>query len=220
MPLEYNNKKIDIYMKPSKTISLILSLVILVLIGVVVMQTQKNSTDSAKAVVENIHERKSVRKYTSQKVEEEKIQTLLRAAMAAPTGKDIRPWEFVVVDDKDILNQLGNKLPFAKMLKEAQLAIVVCGDSSKSFYWYLDCATAAQNILLTAQALHLGAVWTAAYPYNDRMEVVTEALQLPTNILPLCVIPIGYPLGKTMAKDKFDSQRIHKNTWESSELRN
>ena len=92
-------------------------------------------------------------------------------------------------------------------------AIIVCGDSARSFYWYLDCSAAAQNILLAAESMGLGAVWTAAYPYEDRMEVVRKYTHLPENILPLCVIPFGYPATKEQPKQKYDEKKIHYNQY-------
>lgn len=163
--------------------------------------------------IENIMSRKSVRKYLPKPVEEEKVQILLKAGMAAPSGKDVRPWEFVVVTERSLLDTLAEALPYAKMLRQAPLAIVVCGDTAKSFYWYLDCSAAAENILLAAEALKLGAVWTAAYPYDDRMAVVKKETGLPENILPLCVIPVGYPAIPHSPKDKYDETKIHKNKW-------
>ena len=164
-------------------------------------------------VLENIFQRKSVRDYTSQPVEEEKINTLLKAAMAAPSGKDRRPWEFVVITERAILDSMAAELDNARMLAKAPLVIVVCGDSTVSSYWYLDCTAAGQNILLAAEALGLGAVWTASYPYADRMEVARRYARLPENVLPLCVIPIGYPSGDIQPKDKFNEAKIHRNTF-------
>ncbi|MCL1822299.1 MAG: nitroreductase family protein [Prolixibacteraceae bacterium] len=159
--------------------------------------------------------RKSVRKYVEGKpISEEDLQTLLKAGMSAPSGKDTRPWEFVVVDDHSILEAMAAELPYAKMLPKASLSIVVCGDSAKSSYWYLDCSAAAQNILLAAEALGLGAVWTAAYPYEERMNVVAKNTGLPANICPLAVIPVGYPDGDFKPKDKYDAAKIHRNKWE------
>ncbi|NDV45748.1 nitroreductase family protein [Paludibacter sp. 221] len=166
------------------------------------------------AVLSNIQSRKSVRNYIADKtISKEDITTLIKAGMAAPSGKDVRPWEIIVVDNKEILATLAEKLPYAKMLKHAPLAIVVCGNKEKSSYWYLDCSAVTQNILLAAEALGLGAVWTAAYPYDDRMNAVTESIGLPENVLPLNVIPIGYPEGETKPKDKYDESKIHYNAW-------
>ena len=164
-----------------------------------------------KAVLENIAARKSVRKYLKKEVEEEKITAMLKAGMAAPSGMDRRPWEFVVVTDRAALDSMAASLPYAKMLAQAPMAIVVCGDSTRSSYWYVDCSAVTQNILLAAEALGLGAVWTAAYPYEDRIGIVRKYTNMPEQIVPLCIIPVGYPDGPQKAKDKYDESKIHRN---------
>lgn len=195
-------------------------LLLVVVLAIVILKTscmgdqkQDETTLKSKAVLENIAERKSVRKYLNKSVEEDKIDAIVKAGMAAPSGMDRRPWEFVVVTDREALDSMAAKLPYAKMLTNAPLAIVVCGDTTRSSYWYLDCSAATQNVLLAAEALGLGAVWTAAYPYEDRIDVVRQNTGLPENIVPLCVIPIGYPDGPQKAKDKFDLQRVHRNKY-------
>ena len=195
-------------------------LLLVVVLAIVILKTscmgdqkQDETTLKSKAVLENIAERKSVRKYLNKSVEEDKIDAMVKAGMAAPSGMDRRPWEFVVVTDREALDSMAAKLPYAKMLTNAPLAIVVCGDTTRSSYWYLDCSAATQNVLLAAEALGLGAVWTAAYPYEDRIDVVRQNTGLPENIVPLCVIPIGYPDGPQKAKDKFDPQRVHRNKY-------
>ena len=195
-------------------------LLLVVVLAIVILKTscmgdqkQDETTLKSKAVLENIAERKSVRKYLNKSVEEDKIDAMVKAGMAAPSGMDRRPWEFVVVTDREALDSMAAKLPYAKMLTNAPLAIVVCGDTTRSSYWYLDCSAATQNVLLAAEALGLGAVWTAAFPYEDRIDVVRQNTGLPENIVPLCVIPIGYPDGPQKAKDKFDLQRVHRNKY-------
>ena len=173
--------------------------------------SQKEGDMKANPVVENIFSRKSVRNYLDKDVEKEKIDLLLRAAMAAPSGRDLRPWEFIFLDDHAMLDSLAAKLPNAKMLSRAHCAIVVCGDSIRSSYWYLDCSLAAGNILLTAESLGLGAVWTAAYPYRDRIQAIRTYVSMPGRVLPLCIIPIGYPAAKEEPKQKFDEKKIHYN---------
>lgn len=167
----------------------------------------------ARDALETIFSRKSVRKYSSAPVEKEKLDILLKAGMAAPSGKDMRPWEFLVIDDRAVLDSMAAELPYAKMLKYAPVAIVVCGDKSRSSYWYLDCSAATQNILLAAEALGLGAVWTATYPYPERMEVVRKYVELPDRICSLCVIPVGYPAMPHQPKDKWDETKVHYNKW-------
>ena len=173
-----------------------------------------NEKSAEETVLENIHARKSVRSYTAQAVEEGKIDKLVRAGMAAPSGKDVRPWEVVVVTDRAVLDRMADGLPYAKMLRQAPLAIVVCANVDKQpDYWFVDCSAMTQNILLAAEAMGLGAVWTAAFPYADREKAVTDALGLPENVRALNVIPIGYPAGDEKPKDKYDPAKIHYNGW-------
>lgn len=164
--------------------------------------------------LEVIHNRKSVRHFTDQAVTKEQIETLLRAGMAAPTAVNRQPWTFYVVTKRETLDTLAEQLPYAKMLTQAQAAIVVCGDMKTAGnlidkgYWVQDCAAATQNILLAAESIGLGAVWTASYPYDDRTKVVIKALNLPENHIPLNVIPIGYPTGEDVPKDKWKPENI------------
>ena len=176
--------------------------------------TETKESDGSNQTLETIFNRKSVRKYTERPVEKEKLETLVRAGMAAPSSRDRRPWEFVIVTDRDLLDKMGDGLPLARMLKETKQAIIVCGDTVKSENaWPLDCSAAAQNILLAAESMGLGAVWTAAYPYPERMKIIQDALQLPEHILPLTVIPLGYPTGIEKPKDKYNKKQIHYNGW-------
>lgn len=194
--------------------SLIFLFVIIIVSLTSCSETDKSQITKKDAVLSVIHERKSVRNFIKDRpITKEDMETLIKAGMAAPSGKDTRPWEFIVIDDRAILDEMEQKLPTAKMLSSAPMAIVVCGDSTRSFYWYLDCSAATQNILLAAEAMGLGAVWTAAYPYQDRMDIVIKHTNLPSNILPLVVIPVGYPMGPHSPKNKFDETRIHMNKW-------
>ncbi len=166
-----------------------------------------------------IFNRKSVRKFTDKVVERKDLELILKAGMAAPTAVDRRPWAFVAVTDRAVLNALADKLPYAKMLYQATAAIVVLGDLDKTLpgegqaYWIQDCSAVTQNILLAVEALGLGAVWTATYPGKDREAAVREVLGLPLNVIPLNVIPIGYPDGDPKPKDKWDPTIIHWEKW-------
>jgi flavin reductase (DIM6/NTAB) family NADH-FMN oxidoreductase RutF/nitroreductase len=161
-----------------------------------------------------IHNRKSVRHFTNQSVSKQQIEVLLRAGMAAPTAVNRQPWAFYVVTEREKLDAMGEQLPYAKMLFQAQAAIVVCGDMEKAGnlvekgYWVQDCSAATENILLAAESIGLGAVWTAAYPYDERTEVVIKELNLPEKHIPLNVIPIGYPTGEDIPKDKWKPENI------------
>jgi nitroreductase len=146
------------------------------------------------------------------------LDILLKAAMAAPSAVNCQPWEFIVVTDRKTLDMLGNALPYAKMIYKAGAAIIVCGVPAKAHkqlteYAVIDSTLASQNILLAAETIALGAIWTAAYPYPDRMESVRSILQIPLDIIPLNVIPIGHPTGEDRPKEKFDPEKIHCERW-------
>lgn len=204
-----------------KIVSAVLAVALLAsLARLTVRMNEVPEVDKKAVVLENIFARKSVRSYTDQPVSREQLDTLVRAAMAAPSGRDMRPWKFVVVDDAAVMDSLSRQLPYAKMLQEAAAAIVVCGDMSivdksgnPSVNWQFDCSAATQNLLLAAEAMGLGAVWTGVHPYEDRLAAVKRALLLPEHIIPLNVIPIGYPKGEALPKDKYAAENIHYNGW-------
>ena len=165
-----------------------------------------------------IFSRKSVRSYTDANVSEALVETFLKAAMAAPSGMNLQPWRFVVVRDQAIKDSLaGNN----KMISQAPVAIVVCGESMMkrgdnlvpNGNWTADCAAATENLLLAVEASGLGAVWTACYPYEQRMNPAIRVLGLPENVIPYCVVPIGYPAGEDKPKDKWKTENIHYEKW-------
>ena len=207
-------------MNKYKIVSIVLSVALLVhivrLAWVFVAPSSGDGVSSAsQTVLHNILQRKSVRAYTDRAVSHEQLDTLIRAAMAAPTGRDMRPWHFIVLEGRHQLSPLVEQLPYAKMLAEAQAAVVVCGDMSvtdkegnPSRNWTFDCSAATENLLLQAEAMGLGAVWTGVYPYDERLEAVKQALHLPDHLIPLNVIPIGYPKGDPQPKDKYDPAQV------------
>lgn len=163
-----------------------------------------------------IFKRRSIRKYTEIKVSEELIEQILRAGMAAPSAGNERPWHFVVIDDKDVLNQIPKFHPYSNMLKEASCAIVVCGDTAlQRFdgYWVQDCSAATQNMLIMATELGLGSVWLGVYPNKERVKPLKQLLNLPESVIPLSIISIGYPAEEKKPNDSFDKTRVHKNRW-------
>ena len=177
-----------------------------------------NSGCNADAVLENIHSRKSVRQYTSEPVSESDIQTILKAAMAAPSAVNFQPWRFVVVTEREQLDAMAEILPYAKMLRQAPAAIVVCGETlwmggNENPYWQQDCAAATQNLLLAVEALGLGAVWTGVYPNQDLYPKLHNYLNLPSTVQPFCCIPVGHPAGNEQPKDKWKPENIHYGKW-------
>lgn len=173
----------------------------------------------AHAVVHNIMTRASVRAFKPTPVSSSQIDTLLRAAMAAPSAMDKRPWRFVVVTDKAQLAALAKTNPYAGFVAQAPLAIVVCGDMTLAMdgggrdNWLLDTSAATQNLLLAAHAMGLGAVWTGVWPSPDRSKALADVLHLPDHILPLCNVIIGYPIQPATPKDKWDASRVSYDTY-------
>lgn len=172
------------------------------------------------AVLQCIETRTSVRQYQSDRtISRDTVELLLRAAMSAPTAMNKQPWAFVVLDDRATLDSLVSALPYARMLSHAPLAIVTCGDMSKAIegdgcdFWIQDVSAATENLLIAAHALGLGAVWTGVYPIQERVEGIQKALGLPKTIIPLSVVPVGYPAGAQQPKDKWLPENIHYNKW-------
>lgn len=178
------------------------------------------NNENSEKVMENILNRKSVRKYTKEEVKKEKLEMLVRAGMAAPSARNSQPWLFFVIDDRTILDNLAKQLPNAKMLLSAKAAIVVCGNLQKALegegreFWVQDCSAATQNILLAAESMGLGAVWTGAYPRKETVNIIKVELGLPEHIVPLNVIPIGWQTGEEKPKQKYTEENIRWNKWE------
>ena len=195
-----------------------LLMVALAALTLTVMNSCNSNTNTADAVFENIFNRKSVRSFTSEPVSEGHIEAMLKAAMAAPTAVNYQPWRFVVITDRAQLDAMAEVLPYAKMLRQAPLAIVVCGETTwfegrENPYWQQDCSAATENLLLAAEALGLGAVWTGVYPNMDLAKPLGEFLGLPETVQPLCAIPIGHHDGTTQPRDKWKPENIHYGKW-------
>lgn len=204
-------------------------LIILLALGLVIISYKWIDSSSAtsadpsvqKSTIDDIMTRTSVRSYSGRQVEPEKIDTLLRAAMAAPTAGNKQPWRFVVINDKAILQSISDNFNTMTMARDASVAIVMCGDTSATFggdardYWIEDVSAASENLLLAAHATGLGAVWCGIYPQQTRVEQFSKMLNLPQNIVPMACICIGYPAAETTPKDKWHPEYIHYNTWDA-----
>ena len=163
--------------------------------------------------------RKSVRNFTGEPVTKACLLALLKAGMAAPSARNRQPLAFVAVTERTILDAMGEGLPYTKMLFKAGSAIVVCGDTTTGLQegaidlWRQDAAAATENILLAAEALRLGAVWSALCPYPDRENHVAKILNLPSTVNPFSIIPVGHPTGQDQPMDKFKAEKIHWEGW-------
>lgn len=178
-----------------------------------------SSSNAGQAVLDAISTRTSIRAYQDRPVGADTVELLLRAAMSAPTARNRQPWAFIVVDDKDLLRQLADSLPYAQSAAAAPMAVVVCGvltesqGATNAGWWVQDAAAASENLLLAAHAVGLGAVWTGVYSYEDRVRAVRNVLGLPRHVVPLNVIPIGYPAENPAPKQKWDPAKVRRNGW-------
>ena len=180
----------------------------------------KQETKMENQAIQNIMTRVSVREFTGEKISEAQLDTLLRAAMAAPSAINKQPWAFIVVTDEAKIAQLGEALPYSRCSNHPAVAIIPCGDLSKAIegemanFWINDVSAATENLLLAAHAMGLGAVWTGLHPDMNRAKMVQEMLGLPEHIIPLCVVPVGVPAEQPAVKDKYKTENIHYNGWE------
>lgn len=167
-------------------------------------------------VIEAILTRRSIRKYSREKVTDNQIEIILKAAMYAPSAMNQQPWHFIVIDDREKLNLIMEVHPYSKMLKEAGLAILVCGDERLQLskgYWVVDCGAATQNLLLAAHGIGLGAVWLGVHPREERKSGIRKIFHLPDHVQPFSLISIGYPAEEKLFPQRFKPERIHKNSW-------
>jgi len=166
--------------------------------------------------IEAIMTRRSIRKYTGDRVPAEVVEQLLRAGMAAPSAANEQPWHFVVITERKTLVQVPTFHPHAHMVKEAALAILVCNDSDLELTkgrGVLDCSAATQNILLAAHDLGLGAVWVGIFPVEERMNGMRKLLNMPTRIVPISLVSIGYTDERPRMEDRFKPERVHYEHW-------
>ena len=169
--------------------------------------------------LEAIKTRRSIRRYKDKAVPEDVMRELLEAGMSGPTGGNGKPWQFIIINDPEILREIPNAPSGAPFAPDAPLAILVCGDLKEypgldeKFLdvWVIDSSIAAQNILLAAHGKGLGAVWTGVHPMDERVNGLKTLLELPENIKPLVLIVIGYPAEQLPALDRYDATRVHYN---------
>lgn len=165
--------------------------------------------------IETILTRKSVRDFKDTPIEEEKIQLLMKAAMAAPSAMNRQPWEFIIVESEEKKEAVRKAMPFGKY-KSAIIVIPCVKESAAVPFMHdlvsCDLAAASENILLAAHDLGLGAVWCAIYPGKPLMNSIKKAIDIPNGLTPYSAIYIGYPsdTDKSKVKDKFDSKRIRR----------
>ena len=171
--------------------------------------------------LQNLFNRRSVRDFTVQPIEEEKLHRILEAGMSGPCCVNARDWSFIVVTDREKLLEMAeaNGRP-AQPLKKAAAAILICGDLERAFppakdYWIIAGAIAVQNMTLCADALGLGSVWLGTWPQMDRVEKQAALFNLPETIVPHSVLALGYPAeeNKEPRESRYEENRVHFEKW-------
>ena len=166
--------------------------------------------------LENIFTRRSIRKFKPVSVSPTDIQLILKAAMYAPSANNTQSCQFIVIDDRSLLDNLASVHPYAQMLREAPLAILVFGDRNlekEDFYLSINGSAATQNILLAAHALGLGSVWLGVFGRPKRMNDISTLFNLPENLVPISAVAIGYPNEEKTAENRYNENKVHFNKW-------
>jgi len=166
--------------------------------------------------LEAIFTRRSIRKYTTELIPTSIIHDLIEAAVSAPSAGNEQPWQFILLTKRDILDEIPRFHPHASFVKQAQQAILVCGDLSRETfegYWMIDCSAATQNLLLAAHAKGLGACWVGIYPRQERIKKLKELLRVPDHIIPFALVALGFPAEEKQREDRYDEERVHLDTW-------
>ena len=166
-------------------------------------------------ILEWIQKRRSIRVYADAPVTDEQVEALLRAAMAAPSANDVRPWAFVVVRDAERRTALAKIHQWSTMCAKAPVVIVVLGNPEESSHWVEDCSAATENLLLAAAGLDLGAVWVAIYPHADLEDSVRQLLDIPERFRVLCLVPVGQPAETKLPRTRYEASKVYEETFEN-----
>jgi len=164
--------------------------------------------------IDTIKQRRSIRIFNNKDISNDNIRIILECAMSAPTARNQQGWRFVVVTEKTILEELSKGIEHGKMCKDANKAIIVCykiDDELSELYWQQDASAATQNILLSATELGIGSVWVAIHPRKQKINFVSNLLNIPNDIKPLSLIALGYKNDILKYIDRYDEQKVNYN---------
>jgi nitroreductase len=162
--------------------------------------------------MKEIFERVSIRRYQDRAVESEKVEAILRAAMAAPSAGNQQPWEFFVVTDPEKIRRLSECSPYAGCAANAPAVLVPCYRTSGlrfPEFDLIDLSIATENALLAITAQGLGGVWLAVAPIRERMEIADAVLGIGTQLHAFALVPFGYPGESRVQEDRFRPERVH-----------
>jgi nitroreductase len=163
-----------------------------------------------------IYRRRSIRRFTPAPVTEDTVVAIIKAGMNAPSAGNERPWHFVIIDDRSILDEVPKFHPYSAMLREAPVAILVCGDPTLEKYpgyWVQDCSAAVENMLLEIVDIGLGGVWLGIHPIEERVRGMRRLLGIPETVIPFALIALGHPGERKDPKNEFDGGRVRRNRW-------
>lgn len=160
--------------------------------------------------------RRSIRKFTAQPIPAETITSILEDAMSGPSAMRRDPWEFIVIDNKKILADVASFLPHGSLLKDAACGIIVCGDIANAHdnsesYMLQDVSAAIENLLLSAESHNIGSCWLGVHPRPDRMENISRYFSLPSNIIPVAAIALGFKDETKSSETRYNKNKIHYN---------
>lgn len=170
--------------------------------------------------IECIYKIRSVRKYCDKPIDDEILLTLIKAATAAPTACNSRPWEYIIITDKEVKSEIKKKMYFAQY--EAPAMIVTCGNMKLAMsgpvknFWIQDCSAAIENILLAATSMGLGSLWVGLYPVESSIRPLYKILDLPEEVIPLGIVYLGYPAEEKESRTQFDEKHVY---WQKYEPR-
>ena len=170
-------------------------------------------------MIELLRARRSIRKYTGKPIEPQKIEILKEAVLRAPSSRNIDPWEFVFVDQRELLRKLSMAKPHgAKFLAEAALGIVICADGDKSDVWIEDCSIASILVQMVAQSIGLGSCWIQIRQrmFDDKTtseEYIKGVLNMPGHVRVESIVAIGYAaeLREPLPREELKDDRIRIN---------
>lgn len=165
-------------------------------------------------IKEAVLKRRSIRKFNDKKISDEIIKDILEAAMAAPSACNLQPWEFFVIKNKDMQEEIRSKASrFTNY--NSSLIIVVAGNEKKSLpgrlkdFWQQDCSAAIENMLLMATYHNVGTCWCGLYPNIESVEKVREILKQEKHIVPLALIHLGYYDENVEPRSQYDEAKVH-----------
>lgn len=167
-------------------------------------------------ILDAIFTRRSIRKFTGEIIKDEELEIILKAGFQAPTAHNRQPWEFVVVQDKDLIQKITDLHKYAKMFPSAGTGIIVCGDMEKEDregFLVENCSASIQNMLLAAHGIGLGAVWCGLYPVEEYVNSIKEILGLPENIIPVGLVVVGNKSADPEPSNRYDEDKIHYDKW-------